>query len=247
MINSLGPNLLIRRSLAKIRFQNLLKCNYSSVKGAIFGDERDLIAKKLIAEGGVPELVIETLKTERQRFTHDPVPYSSSIPTIAEQPHLSNPLDPTVRLSGRKKVSIIGCGQVGLATCYSLLNKGICGEISLVDMDTEKLEGEVKDLQHGSAFVKKCGIEGSTEYDITEDSDFVIVTAGVGQTPGESRLNLVGRNVPIMKDIISKVLAYSPNAPICIVSNPCDVMTVVAAKIAGADIPPGRYEKSPIV
>jgi L-lactate dehydrogenase len=68
----------------------------------------------------------------------------------------------------------------------------------------------------------------------------VIVTAGAAQKPGESRLNLVERNISIMQNIIPKVLAFSPNAAICIVANPCDLMTAVAAKIAGPSIPPGR-------
>ena len=75
---------------------------------------------------------------------------------------------------------------------------------------------------------------------VSSDSHLVIITAGVAQKPGENRLNLVERNVAIMKNIIPNVLAFSPNASICVVSNPCDLMTAVAAKIAGPSIPPGR-------
>lgn len=75
---------------------------------------------------------------------------------------------------------------------------------------------------------------------VSADSHLVIVTAGAAQKPGESRLNLVERNISIMQNIIPKVLAFSPNAAICIVANPCDLLTAVAAKIAGPSIPPGR-------
>ena len=68
----------------------------------------------------------------------------------------------------------------------------------------------------------------------------MIITAGAAQKPGESRLNLLERNVGIMKNIIPKVLTFSPNAAVCIVANPVDIMTAVAAKIAGPSIPPGR-------
>lgn len=75
---------------------------------------------------------------------------------------------------------------------------------------------------------------------VSADSHLVIVTAGAAQKPGESRLNLVERNVSIMQSIIPKVVKFSPNAVICIVTNPCDMMTAVAAKIAGPSFPPGR-------
>jgi L-lactate dehydrogenase len=75
---------------------------------------------------------------------------------------------------------------------------------------------------------------------VSHDSNLVIITAGAAQQPGESRLNLLERNVAIMKSIIPKVLAFSPKAVLCIVSNPCDIMTAVACKVAGPSIPAGR-------
>lgn len=83
-------------------------------------------------------------------------------------------------------------------------------------------------------------IQASSDYSISKGSHLVIVTAGVAQKVGESRLSLVERNVKIMGFIIPKVLQYSPDSPICIVSNPCDIMTAVAAKIAGPTVPPGQ-------
>ncbi len=72
------------------------------------------------------------------------------------------------------------------------------------------------DFQQASAFGKRCTVEGSTEYDVTRDSNLVIITAGAKQRPGQSRLDLLSINVKIMKSIVTEVLKYSPNAPICI-------------------------------
>ena len=143
-------------------------------------------------------------------------------------------------VSQHKKVSVVGCGQVGMAIAYSMLNQEIAGTIALVDVAGEKLDGEAKDLRQGSAFHQRVRILASTEYDIISGSHLVIITAGVAQKVGESRLSLVERNVRIMKIIIPLVLANAPDAAICIVSNPCDIMTAVASKIAGPSVPPGR-------
>jgi len=202
----------------------------------IFGDERDLIAARLIQEGGSKPLVIENLKVRKRNYTHDPVAYSTEVSTAGQQeaPFVSTPLD-----RHQKKVSIVGCGQVGLAVAYSILNKEICNSLVLVDVNGERLEGEVMDFQQASAFAKRCTVEGSTNFDVTRDSNLVIVTAGAKQRPGQSRLDLLEINAKIMKNIVSQILEYSPSAPICIVSNPCDVMAAVASKIA-KDLPPGQ-------
>lgn len=225
-----------RSTISKYRFLRHFSSGekYSSEEGNIFGDERDLIARELIRGGGSREFVMENLKENRNKLTHDPKPFSADADMPPEQPFLSVPTKP------KKKVSVIGCGQVGLAVIYSLMNQNLCGMISLVDLDASKLKGEVKDFQQGTAYLQKCRIEGSTDYDVTQDSDLVIITAGAAQKPGESRLNLLERNVPIMRSIIDKVLEYSPKSPICIVSNPVDIMTAIAAKIAGKHYPPGQ-------
>lgn len=90
----------------------------------------------------------------------------------------------------------------------------------MIDIDTKKLEGEAKDFQQGSAFHPTTTVLASNKYDVSADSDLVIITAGVAQKPGESRLSLVERNANIMKIIMPQVLLYSPNATILIVSNP---------------------------
>jgi L-lactate dehydrogenase len=171
----------------------------------------------------------------KMRMTHsfDPIPYDAKLPMTPINEDTSSKLQ-------HKKVTIVGCGQVGMAIAYAILNQTIAGTIALVDMAGDKLSGEAKDLQQGSAFHRNVRIEADTNYAVTAGSDLVIITAGVAQTVGESRLSLVERNVNIMKHIVPHVLAHSPNTAICVVSNPCDIMTAVAAKIAGPSIPPGR-------
>jgi L-lactate dehydrogenase len=112
--------------------------------------------------------------------------------------------------------------------------------LALVDIDTKKLQGEAKDFLQGSAFHQRISIEASDDYAVSQSSHLVIITAGAAQRPGESRLGLVERNTKIMGMVIPQVLKHSPDAVICIVSNPCDVMTAVAAKIAGPNVPVGR-------
>eukprot|EP00977_Amphora_coffeiformis_P028684 scaffold36524_cov145-Amphora_coffeaeformis.AAC.2 len=127
-----------------------------------------------------------------------------------------------------------------MAIAYSILNQESAGTIALVDRNSEKLIGEAKDLEQGSAFHGNVRVLASDRYDVTAHSNLVIITAGVAQKIGESRLNLVERNVSVMQTNIQPVLAYSPDASTCIVSNPCDIMTAVANKIAGPAVPPGR-------
>mmetsp|Transcript_27428 Transcript_27428/g.38613 ORF Transcript_27428/g.38613 Transcript_27428/m.38613 type:complete len:377 (-) Transcript_27428:67-1197(-) len=172
--------------------------------------------------------------------SREPISYSAEFSNRSDDDDNDDNFYDTAEPSRAKKVSIIGCGQVGMAIAYAILNQEIAGDISLVDMDGEKLEGEARDLRQGSAFHRRTTIEASTHYKVTENSHLVIVTAGLGRKPGESRLRLVEKNTNIMKSIIPKVLEYSPDTPICIVSNPCDIMTAIAAKIAGPSIPPGR-------
>lgn len=82
---------------------------------------------------------------------------------------------------------------------YSIVNQGLCSELSLVDIAHDKVVGEALDLQHGSAFTKHVAVRGSSSYDISEGSDVVVLTAGVRQREGESRLDLVGRNLNVLQ------------------------------------------------
>jgi L-lactate dehydrogenase len=199
------------------------------------GQGRSKSSSSLTTGGYSPEDILkEHFASLNLESSVEPIPFTEG----AIEDTVSNQLAKNARKF--KKVSIVGCGQVGMAIAYSILNQEIAGCIALVDIDEEKLEGEAKDLRQGSAFHQRVRVEASSDYSITEDSHLVIITAGVAQKVGESRLSLVERNVRIMKFIMPEVLKHSPESPICIVSNPCDIMTAVAAKIAGPSVPPGR-------
>ncbi|KAF3604190.1 hypothetical protein F2Q69_00034328 [Brassica cretica] len=114
-----------------------------------------------------------------------------------------------------------------------LLTQDLADEIALVDANPDKLRGEVLDLQHTTAFLPRTRFTTFVDYDITAGSDLCIVTAGARQNPGESRLNLLKRNVAIFCHIIPPLAKLSPNSILLIVSNPVDVLTYVAWKLSG--------------
>lgn len=135
--------------------------------------------------------------------------------------------------SSGNKVTIVGVGQVGMACAFSILSQNVSSEIALVDCMADKLQGEMLDLQHGSAFIKMSKVSASTDYAITAGSKICIVTAGARQREGETRLDLVQRNTDIFKGIIPQLVNYSPNCILLIVSNPVDILTYVAWKLSG--------------
>ncbi|XP_012679944.1 L-lactate dehydrogenase B-A chain [Clupea harengus] len=133
----------------------------------------------------------------------------------------------------RNKVTVVGVGMVGMACAVSILLRDLADELALVDVMEDKLKGEMMDLQHGSLFLKTPVIVADKDYAVTANSRVVVVTAGVRQQEGESRLNLVQRNVNIFKHIIPQIVKYSPNCIIIVVSNPVDVLTYVTWKLSG--------------
>ncbi|NP_001290221.1 L-lactate dehydrogenase A chain isoform X1 [Notothenia coriiceps] len=135
-------------------------------------------------------------------------------------------------VGSRNKVTVVGVGMVGMASAVSILLKDLCDELAMVDVMEDKLKGEVMDLQHGSLFLK-TKIVGDKDYSVTANSKVVVVTAGARQQEGESRLNLVQRNVNIFKFIIPNIVKYSPNCILMVVSNPVDILTYVAWKLSG--------------
>lgn len=130
------------------------------------------------------------------------------------------------------KVSIVGAGSVGATAAYALSISGIVNELVIVDVNKEKALGEALDLRHGSAFIKPMTIN-SGDYEATKDSDIVVITAGAPQKPGETRIDLVNKNVAIFKSIIPEVAKYSPNAILLVVANPVDILSYVAYKLSG--------------
>ncbi len=150
-----------------------------------------------------------------------------------EQLFITNPeAEKPAPLNPRKGV-IIGVGQVGLACAYSLLIQDCFDELILQDIATDQVEGEVMDLLHGMPFLPPTDLKAGTVADVGQNADLVIITAGAAQKPGESRLNLLERNVAIFKSILSDVVQYCPDAILLIVSNPVDIMTYATLKISG--------------
>ncbi|XP_009602609.1 LOW QUALITY PROTEIN: L-lactate dehydrogenase B [Nicotiana tabacum] len=140
------------------------------------------------------------------------------------------PPSPTKR---HTKISVIGVGNVGMAIAQTILTQDLADELALVDAKSDKLRGEMLDLQHAAAFLPRTKIQASMDYSVTSGSDLCIVTAGARQNPGESRLNLLQRNVALFKSIVPPLVKYSPETILLIVSNPVDVLTYVAWKLSG--------------
>jgi L-lactate dehydrogenase len=131
-----------------------------------------------------------------------------------------------------RKGAFIGAGQVGMACAYSMLIQSTFDEMVLVDIERSKVEGEVMDLLHGLSFVAPTTVKAGTFADC-QGADVVIITAGAKQRPGETRLELLGRNVNIFKRLIPELVQYCPEAIFLIVSNPVDIMTYVTWKLSG--------------
>ncbi|XP_052569450.1 L-lactate dehydrogenase A chain-like isoform X2 [Peromyscus californicus insignis] len=140
--------------------------------------------------------------------------------------------------TSRCKITVVGVGNVGMACAISILLKDLADELALIDADADKLKGETLDLLHGSLFFNTPKITYGKDYSVTANSKLVIVTAGARQKVGETRLDLVQRNVVIMKSIIPGIVQNSPDCKILIVSNPVDILTYVVWKISG--LPPTR-------
>ncbi|XP_021021940.1 L-lactate dehydrogenase C chain [Mus caroli] len=146
-------------------------------------------------------------------------------------------LVPEDKLS-RCKITVVGVGNVGMACAISILLKGLADELALVDADTNKLRGEALDLLHGSLFLSTPKIVFGKDYNVSANSKLVIITAGARMVSGETRLDLLQRNVAIMKAIVPGIVQNSPDCKIIVVTNPVDILTYVVWKISG--FPVGR-------
>ncbi len=131
-----------------------------------------------------------------------------------------------------RKVAIIGCGFVGAASAFTLMESGLFSEIVLLDSNKDKAEGEALDISHGVPLAMPVKITAG-EYQDISDASIIIVTAGAGQKIGETRLDLVKKNVNIFKTIIPKIARYNTEAILIIVANPVDILTYAATKLSG--------------
>ena len=131
-----------------------------------------------------------------------------------------------------QKAAIIGCGFVGASSAFSLLQKGIFSELVLIDANKEKAEGEAMDISHGRPYAHPMKIYAGS-YDDISDCSLIIITAGANQKPGETRLDLVHKNVAIFKSIIPEITKRGFEGILLIVANPVDILTYAALKISG--------------
>lgn len=130
-----------------------------------------------------------------------------------------------------RKVAIIGCGFVGSATAFCLMQSGLFSEMVLIDADHDRAEGEALDIAHGIPFVGHVDIYAGN-YDNIVDAAIVIVTAGANQKPEETRLDLVHKNVGIYKSIMPEIASRNYQGILLIVSNPVDILTYAACKLS---------------
>lgn len=133
-----------------------------------------------------------------------------------------------------KKVVIIGCGNVGMSYAYALLNqRTYVNELALIDLNQERVEGEVMDLNHCLAFSpSKMKIKVGT-YGDCQDASLIVIAAGVNQKPGETRLELLKRNASIFQSIITEVMNNNFNGIFLVATNPVDIMTYLTQKYSG--------------
>ena len=130
------------------------------------------------------------------------------------------------------KITVIGAGSVGSTIAYTLSNQNVASEIVLIDINKEKVEGEVMDIAQGTCFRDPISIIAG-EYEDAKDSDIVIITSGIARKPGQTRIELTQTNVNILKSITPEIVKVAPHALYIIVSNPVDIMTYVFTKISG--------------
>ena len=131
-----------------------------------------------------------------------------------------------------RKITVIGAGNVGATIAYTLSLDDVASEIVLIDINKDKVEGEVMDIVQGTSFREPISVIAG-DYADAADSDIVIITSGVGRKPGQTRIDLAQTNVNILKSITPEIVKYAPNALYVIVANPVDVMTYVFTKISG--------------
>ena len=131
-----------------------------------------------------------------------------------------------------RKVAVIGCGFVGSSSAFALMQSGLFSEMVLIDADTKRAEGEAMDISHGISFARPMQIFAGNYDDIT-DAAIIVITAGANQKPDETRLDLIKKNAAIMKSIVGEIKKRDFGGILLIVSNPVDILTLIALKESG--------------
>jgi len=131
-----------------------------------------------------------------------------------------------------RKVAIVGCGFVGSASAFALMQSGLFSEMVLIDVDKDKAEGEALDIGHGMPLARPMQIYAGN-YDDAADAAIIVVTAGANQKPGETRLDLVKKNAAIFKSIMPEFAKRQCQGIMLVVANPVDILTYLAIKLSG--------------
>lgn len=141
-------------------------------------------------------------------------------------------MERTAQTVNPRKVAVIGCGFVGASCAFTLMQHGLFSEMMLLDADKARAEGEAMDISHGLLYASPMNIYAG-DYDDIADAAMVIVTAGAGQKPGETRLDLVRKNTAIFRSILPELKNRHYAGILLIVANPVDILTRVAQQLSG--------------
>jgi L-lactate dehydrogenase len=135
------------------------------------------------------------------------------------------------------KVGIVGAGYVGATAAFAMAMRGSCSDIVIVDVDDKKAWAQASDIQHAVPFSNAMTVRSGAYKDLS-GAKVIIITSGVNQKPGETRLQLLERNAAIFNEIVPKILSAEPDAMLIVATNPVDILTSITECIAG--LPPGR-------
>jgi L-lactate dehydrogenase len=131
-----------------------------------------------------------------------------------------------------RKAAIVGCGFVGSSSAFSLMQSGLFSELVLIDADQQRAEGEAMDISHGLPYASPMEIYAGTYEDVA-DCSVIVITAGAAQREGETRLDLVHKNVGIFRSIIPQIVKQNFEGILLVVANPVDILTAAAVKLSG--------------
>jgi L-lactate dehydrogenase len=138
-----------------------------------------------------------------------------------------------MKKQGMNRVALIGTGFVGASYAFALMNQGIADELVLIDVNKGKAEGDVMDLNHGKVFAPKPMNIWHGDYQDCQDADLVVICAGANQKPGETRLDLVDKNINIFKTIVDSVMRSGFDGIFLVATNPVDILTYATWKFSG--------------
>lgn len=133
----------------------------------------------------------------------------------------------------RRKIVLVGTGMVGMSFAFAALNQNVCDELTLIDIDRKRAEGEAMDLNHGLAFSGANMKITAGGYEDCADADLVVLCAGVNQKPGESRLELLQRNAKVFESIVQPVVHSGFEGIFLVATNPVDIMTRITFELSG--------------